>query len=72
MTQFTPQDADTLIAHAQTAPLRNMLHAEQTSMLLRRFKEWFEAVHAEEQKALSKPRKARQETPASTPGDPAS
>jgi len=42
MTQFTKQDAEHLIQHAQTAPLANLRHAEQVSALLQRFAAWYE------------------------------
>ena len=67
MTQpFTAQDADALITHAQTVPLRNMRHAEEISLLLNRFREW---VIAQERIKI---RKAVKESPASPPEDPAS
>lgn len=40
VTDFTPQDAQALVAHAQTAPLQNMRHAEAVSKLLQKFAQW--------------------------------
>lgn len=39
--EFTPQDAQFLIATAQSAPLQNMKHAEAVSQLLQRFQAWY-------------------------------
>lgn len=71
MTQFTPQDAEALIATVQTAPLRNMRHAEEVSHLLGRFKAWYERVATVEAAKRAPGRKARQGSPASPPQDPA-
>jgi hypothetical protein len=48
---FTQQDAQNLIAHAQTAPLANLKHAEAVSSLLQRFAKWYEDVSKREQPA---------------------
>lgn len=63
---FTSQDAQNLIAHAQTAPLVNLKHAEQVSNLLQRFAAWHESVSKEPVA------KRRQGSPAGQPSDPAS
>jgi hypothetical protein len=64
--QFSKQDAEMLVAHAQTAPLANLRHAEQVSQLLQRFAAWYEH-NAKEPVA-----KRRQGSPAGQPSDPAS
>lgn len=66
-TTFSDQDAQFLIAHAQTAPLANLKHAEQVSQLLQRFATW----HAHVSKPAPTDRKAGQ-APAGQPQDPAS
>ena len=71
MTEFTRQDAEALISIAQDAPIPGGARmAVARSELYQRFLKWYEQVS----KAAPAPkqRKARQETPASTPGDPAS
>lgn len=49
---FTPQDAQNLIALAESAPLQNMQAAVQAQGILKRFAEWFNAgpVIVEQQK----------------------
>lgn len=46
--KFSPQEAEALIQHAQTAPLANMKHAQVVSELLQHFKQWYESTAAEE------------------------
>jgi len=44
---LSPQEAQILVAHAQNAPLQNMEHAAQVSMVLQKFKGWYEHVQME-------------------------
>lgn len=62
---FSPQDANTLIALAQNAPLQNLRQAEQVSQLLQRFGAWYASVVAPAGEATEapKPRKRRGESP---------
>lgn len=69
---FTPRDAEFLIAHAQTAPLANMQHAEKVSVLLQRFKTWYEHVGAQDAAPEKPDRKPRKEKSGSTEPDPTS
>lgn len=46
---FSPQDAQTLLNHAQSAPLQHLGHAEQVSNLLQRFHAWFSGLEARAQ-----------------------
>lgn len=41
---FTPQDAQSLVALASNAPLRNLAEAGQVSALLQRFLMWHQFV----------------------------
>ncbi len=40
--EFSPQEAQALINHANTAPLQNMQHAAEASALINKFKAWYE------------------------------
>jgi hypothetical protein len=42
--QFTPQDAQALVNLVESAPLRNMQHAEAVVQLLRKFKAFYDYV----------------------------
>lgn len=44
--QFSAQDAQALINHAQSAPLQHLGHAEHISNLLQRFHMWFGGLEA--------------------------
>jgi hypothetical protein len=48
MTQFSPQDAQAFIAHAETAPLAHLQHAQKVQDLLQRFADWFNALPEQE------------------------
>jgi hypothetical protein len=42
--KFTPEEAQALIDIAQSAPLRDMRHASQVSVLLQKFRDWYNAT----------------------------
>lgn len=42
---FTPQEAQTLIQIAQSAPLQNMQHATAVFTLLQKFEAWYNHVN---------------------------
>lgn len=44
---FSTQDAQALINHAQSAPLQHLGHAEQVSNLLQKFHLWFSSLSAQ-------------------------
>lgn len=41
---LSPQEAQILVNHVQTAPLQNMEHAAQISVILQKFTAWYEHV----------------------------
>jgi hypothetical protein len=51
---FSPQDAQLMVNHVQTAPLQNMQHAAEVSMLIQKFKAWYEHAVLELRSAESR------------------
>lgn len=50
---FSQQDAQALIAHAESAPLAHLAHANKIGGLLQRFADWFNSL-SEQEGALRK------------------
>jgi len=51
---LSPQEAQILVNHVQTAPLQNMEHAAQISVILQKFKGWYEHAMTELQSVESR------------------
>lgn len=51
---FSAQEAQLLVNHAQTAPLQNLQHASEVSVVLQKFRAWYEHAVAEIESVESK------------------